>query len=61
MNFFSENLTGRKYSTQIAISIKGSKIREEAKQQDLISLNKYFAALFYIHNIMQGTTNIFLG
>ena len=32
---FSESFSGRKYSIQIAISIKGSKITEKAEPKDL--------------------------
>ena len=54
-----DRLPGRKYFTQIAISIKGSKITEEVGPKDLIKLNKSFTSLFYFDSIMQGKTNIF--
>ena len=36
---FSESFSGRKYSIQIAISIKGSKITEKAEPKDLTWLS----------------------
>ena len=56
---FFESISGRKYYTQIGISIKGNKIKEKAGSKDLTwsipgALNKSFTSLFYFDSLLQN-------